>query len=460
MPLNRSRLTSACIVVCSALVLTSCAHTRDSRPSREDQRVEEQSPDTRRGEASDESDETPSYSEAGLARAYALDEDAWLTQEVAARYESKGFAGVLELMDMAREAARTSGLDSSRLESRIRILLEAYIDGELEDDISDAGVAQAMELPGVDRKAVLEAVKQRSRMRLFGGDIVSLDQQAETITDAYDKGVEKQKKKEEKQAEMDRSQHFQLTAGIFMLNPYEIEENDMGELVIDSDGDTDVRAFIESTFQYRRAWLPEKREHFKDGVDTWWIDWVPDDYEFRLGLVATGGDGESAGTVTPGAGDAYGEVGVGYQLFRVLGNDSVQNTFNIEGLYGFTTDIGAQDIHDYLGIGVASVWSIKNVQDRMIQIFFGAYAGRVETPAFANDDDLVIEQDRGLAEFDDEFAITFRGDVHIPVLKTSYVSLSGRFHQGFEDLNPWSISLGYTIPFATLMGLAKGDSDS
>jgi hypothetical protein len=155
-------------------------------------------------------------------------------------------------------------------------------------------------------------------------------------------------------------------------------------------------------------------------------------------------------------GDAYLELMFGWNLGEPdLTDSTLRHSWNVESLIGLTTDIGAQDIHDYQGIGLASAWSVERGTDaRPIHVLFGGFLSRFETPLISGG---VIEQENGFPEFDEETGVIWLSDMHVPLGDAGYVTLSGRFHSGVSDLNPWTLSVGYTIPFAALLDGGRVD---
>ena len=249
--------------------------------------------------------------------------------------------------------------------------------------------------------------------------------------------------------------HFFLHSGAVILNPYTISKNDDGDFELKESGETDARVFIEAVYRNRYAWLGVKPRR----------NYCLMDYEMRLGWASGGND--PSGAVVAGAGDAYMEFSVGLipYVFDFLPQDDW--TFNIEGLAGFVTDKGAQDLHSYYGVGPVIVAGVpykdnsNSMKERRIEVIGGVYFGQADKPEFADDETNEIKKKNDFPVFSFEPVMIWRGDIHFPVGKNGFVTIAGRFNSnlGGEDINPWNLAIGYTIPidpiFASITGIVN-----
>jgi hypothetical protein len=242
---------------------------------------------------------------------------------------------------------------------------------------------------------------------------------------------------------------FFLHSGGILLNPYTIEEDEEGKFMLKDSGETDTHFFIEAMYRNRYAWQDKELKP--------WKVLLAMDYEMRLGFAST--ENDPSGAVVSGAGDAYMEFSIG-KLLPFLNNipraksEAVKWVTNGELLTGFVTDKGAQDLHLYFGYGpVVSVGiPYKNTETeesrRTIEILGGIYFGMVDKPQLENDETTEVKSKNGLPEFALEWAAIWRGDIHFPTGKNGFLTIGGRFISNLEgeSINPWTISIGYTIP--------------
>ena len=245
-----------------------------------------------------------------------------------------------------------------------------------------------------------------------------------------------------------KTPYFFLHAGAMLLNPYAIvKDNITDEYMLKESGDADTRYFVEAMYRNRYAWIDKKPKLPKFALD----------YEMRLGIA--GSDSDPSGAVVSGAGDAYMEFSVGYlvptvnNLDRAV-NEGVRWTFNAEGLVGFVTDKGAQDIHLYWGAGPVVAVGIpydddtKSDHHRRIEVIGGFYFGKTDIPQFADGTSSAIKSENGFPKFKSETSCIMRGGIHFPFKKNGFVTITGRFTKNMEKetIDPWNIAIGYTIP--------------
>ena len=301
------------------------------------------------------------------------------------------------------------------------------------------------------------------------------------------------------------AQYVFLQAGFLSLNPYRITGKD-GGLVMETSGDADVRPYVEATFRHRTAWLDKQAVVFADhslplagtnnpGVLNWLAelldspfrllpgeddptpvgsfvnavfgeaDLVPRDYEVHVGLVGGVGEDEASAPTVAGAGDGYVEGSLGWRLWTTgfdpkdgINNGNLRMTFNLEALGGMTTDREFQDVHDYRAVGLATVWGIKNNQDKNpnhnTELIAGLYWGQLEVPQLAAESDIpdelkgqkVVVGRNGDVDFSNEKATLIRVDMHVPAGDEGYFIVSGRYWTGLADIEPWTLGVGYSFP--------------
>ena len=194
-------------------------------------------------------------------------------------------------------------------------------------------------------------------------------------------------------------------------------------------------------------------------------DLIPRDYEVRVGLVGAVGQDDAASPTVAGSGDTYVETSLGWRLLtagcsadtNLLKTGNLHATLNFEALGGIVTERNFQDVHDYQAIGLATVWGITNNQDqpkRRTELIAGAYWGKLEVPQLVAEsevpDDLkgqkVVLGRNGDVDFANADAMMVRVDMHVPAGKDGFFIVSGRYWTGLSDFEPWTLSVGYSLP--------------
>ncbi|MEJ2642103.1 MAG: hypothetical protein P8010_21280 [Desulfosarcinaceae bacterium] len=243
---------------------------------------------------------------------------------------------------------------------------------------------------------------------------------------------------------------FYIHTGGVLLNPYTIKKDETGTFMLEDSGATEAHFFIEAMYRNRYAW--QDKELLQGRKKGWEMD-----YEMRLGVASTNND--PSGAVVSGAGDAYMEFSVGKLIpglnnIPVAKSQGVKWVTNAEALTGFVTDKGAQDLHFYWGIGpVVSVGipyrnTERGENGRTIEVLGGIYFGQTDKPQFVDDDTRAVKSENDYPEFTLEWAAIWRGDIHFPMGRNGFLTIGGRFtsNLGSSGINPWNISIGYTIP--------------
>ena len=294
-----------------------------------------------------------------------------------------------------------------------------------------------------------------------------------------------------------------LQAGLLSQAPFRLTTKADGVVMEDSGG-SDVRGYLEATFRHRTAWLRQEDVVFADQsfpllgsnalsplrligrlgdcllrpftdtepVSTFMesvfgdADLVPKDYEVRIGLASALGGSTADSTTVAGTGDAYVEGSLGWRLLyagfatnAIHGNQRpLRTTFNLEALGGASTDRDFQDVHVYRAIGVATVWGIDPAKGagnkNRTEMIAGVYWGQLEVPQLASDEDIpesldgqkVVKSRNGDVDFSNEHAMMIRADMHLPMGDSGYFIVSGRYWNGLADIEPWSLSIGYSMP--------------
>lgn len=248
--------------------------------------------------------------------------------------------------------------------------------------------------------------------------------------------------------------------GAVMLNPYTIKKIN-GVFEIESEGGGEARYFGEIEFRRRYAWFDRERKESKKPLKSLQRgDWPFDlDWEARLGYAAK--DKDASGATIVGSGDWYGEISCGYPrpATNEFSDGNIRMSVNFpEVLFSLVTDRGAQDIHDSLAFGTALVLGgLTSIEEgnkkRKWECILGLYYGWMDTPDLQQG--RIVKQSRGYPEFETTDATTVRLDFRLPVGKTGHLIVGSRFYLGFEDLNPWTVQIGYSASLDTLKALLE-----
>lgn len=250
-----------------------------------------------------------------------------------------------------------------------------------------------------------------------------------------------------------KTRYFQLNTGAVLLNPYTIKKNAANKFTLDETGSTDSHFFTEIYFKHRAAWLDRdcsKQSSCGDG-------------DFRIGFVSTGKD--SSGAVVSGAGDAYVELSIAPANIWPKQDypdpnkgQSIHDTpvisYHIvlpEFFGGLVTDKGAQAIHYYGGVGPAIVFGAPYLDNRKVEALTGLYYGVTQSPQFVDNDTREVESRNDLPSFKSFPSWIWRADVNLPMGDSGFLSFKGRFsyltdRNDSGHINPWTVSIGYTIP--------------
>jgi hypothetical protein len=187
-----------------------------------------------------------------------------------------------------------------------------------------------------------------------------------------------------------------------------------------------------------------------------------------------------------GGSDFYIEAVTGLNLLRWTSRTNApQDTptrfaLNFEPALSVSTDRDLVDTHTRLFLGPSLVigfpfrliekkeeadGNAKGESDSLApdpvgELMFRVGGVRVETPQFVDDDGRTIEVKNEVADFDTEWGVGFDAEVNLPVTKSlGYLTARGSINMNM-DPNPWSLTLGYTIPLSQFQKvLLGGDSE-
>ena len=191
---------------------------------------------------------------------------------------------------------------------------------------------------------------------------------------------------------------------------------------------------------------------------------LPDDFEIRLGY-AFGEDTDQTPVSIAGKSEVFTEAFIGWNLLRFgdggsNGRPPIRGSFNFEGGLGLTTDKEVDDIHARVFVGPALALGVPVKMGEgypIVEVVARAGAVRVETPVFASKATRELEIEHGRPDFRGGWGFGMDVDFNVPVPNDlGYLMLRGRLNSNF-DPNPWSVTLGYTIPLTKIFeGFAGG----
>jgi hypothetical protein len=251
--------------------------------------------------------------------------------------------------------------------------------------------------------------------------------------------------------------YLSLVNGFTVLNPFKITDTDptaAKSFQVDSPGQTDVRYFLELEFSRRSAWVRDS-DSVKAG-----FNFMPDEVLFTLGIVA-GGDKEASGSALLSAGETFGEMAVGWNLFgRHWEEEGTMYTVNLEFHGGGVSDRGSERLHTFLMGGITTAWSIpfdtKEKED-FVFVLGGVYFARIDTPRFDETlDNGTVLQDNGFPEFEHRSALVLRGEINVPISGVGSIFLAGNFCKvdaGDFTVDPWDFTIGLTLPLSKILGI-------
>ena len=83
----------------------------------------------------------------------------------------------------------------------------------------------------------------------------------------------------------------------------------------------------------------------------------------------------------------------------------------------------------------------------------GIYYGMVDMPVFVNESSREVETKNSYPFFRGKHVYISRADIHVPIGKSGFLVVTGRFYIPTEaaPVNSWNLSIGYTIPIETIL---------
>jgi hypothetical protein len=248
--------------------------------------------------------------------------------------------------------------------------------------------------------------------------------------------------------------YFMVNTGVVLLNPYKLTKGTVGGrevFEVESTSGSEYKFSTEIKMKRRYAWSAPADAS----------PWGFVDYDSRFGWVV-GEDDPSASTVV-GSGDFYLEASLGTPVWPLVRHDKgdFALTLNVEGLGSVATERGVQDLHSQYSAGVALVSGISTPigGGRPVEALLGLYYGRYEVPRFVDEADLpssgsiLVVSQGGFPDYQGVESWTARADVHVPVGATGAIVVAGRFYLGVDEVNPWSVWIGFTYTGELLTGL-------
>jgi hypothetical protein len=206
---------------------------------------------------------------------------------------------------------------------------------------------------------------------------------------------------------------------------------------------------------------------------SWWrtqgmMAFLPNDWSLRMGFAFVDGADQNAAAIA-GSSDLYAELDMGWNLLQWATSIEserapLRGSVNLEFGTSWATDRDILDVHSRWFLGPAFVFGLpfRLLEDDQGQAApiaeFIARIGAVsvETPEYLNGNTSEIEVRHGVAEFEDGFGLGFDMEINIPLSKRlGYLMARSKLNGGF-DPNPWTLTLGYTIPLSTLWEGLRG----
>jgi|GEM_PF-5235109 len=263
--------------------------------------------------------------------------------------------------------------------------------------------------------------------------------------------------------------YFLIQSGVTILDPFAITQTAPGVFVINP-SKAEARGFVEAIARSRYAWRNGSKDNRHDfpGIYAWIgneksegnakIGEYALDFELRGGF-AFAGTSRDASTIV-GGGDGYAALSLGLPVYREWlaaeqGSYPTIFTVNIpEAEVAFVSSRNAGDIHTDWAVGIGTAWGIPlSPQNKRKVEVLGLFGySQVEQPRLAPGTTTLIVNAAGFPEFNPQPALMFKVETRVPIGRTGYLSLGGRYYNSNGDPDPWSMSLGYTI---SLEALAK-----
>lgn len=177
---------------------------------------------------------------------------------------------------------------------------------------------------------------------------------------------------------------------------------------------------------------------------------MPKNFAVRLGF-ALGSDEPSGAAAVAGAGDFYIETGLGIDWVRALyptGGEPLRFAFGPELFLSFNNDSELGDFHQRILAGFAFTAGVPlgEGEERLAEIVARMGWVSVEVPSFLDSQSRLIRVENEVADFERDGGFGFDVEMNIPITKElGYVFLRATSNHGF-DPNPWTVTVGYTLP--------------
>jgi hypothetical protein len=194
---------------------------------------------------------------------------------------------------------------------------------------------------------------------------------------------------------------------------------------------------------------------------------APDDFEIRLGY-AFGEDEKQTPVSIAGKSEVYTEAYLGWNLIRFgdggeAERPPIRGSFNFEVGTGWSTDKEVDDIHARVFVGPALVLGVpvkyKEKDYPIVEVVARLGAVRAEIPSLVSKSSRELEIEHERPRFHGSWGVGMDIDFNVPVPNDlGYLMLRGRLNSNF-DPNPWTVTLGYTVPLSKLFDGFTGDSE-
>lgn len=263
------------------------------------------------------------------------------------------------------------------------------------------------------------------------------------------------------------SERVLLQIGLVTLNPFKITRNESGKFELHSDSAT-ARGYLQISFTHAWAWLSKEEREENDaaraaanddslakdytlvGFQLWPTEWLPDDFDVRLGYTFPTDD--TSGSTVVGSGDLSGDLVVGNNLYRgvLTGDSSISFNFPQIGI-GLVSGREVLDIHTrgFVGMGLTVGTPVATnafgSQNRRVLLLWRGGWSTFEVPNLEGDSNEVAES-HGEPEFKrvwDGIANEF--EFRVPVGPSGYITATGGFYNNANP-NPWTFQIGYSVP--------------
>jgi hypothetical protein len=197
----------------------------------------------------------------------------------------------------------------------------------------------------------------------------------------------------------------------------------------------------------------------KLGLDALSVVVLPDNYTMRLGY-ALGSSQPSGAAAVAGAGDFYVEAGLGWDWVHALypaGIEPLRISAGPEFFASFSNDSKLDDFHQRFLIGGALTAGVPlgEGEERLAEIVVRVGYVGVEVPEFLDDSNRLVKVEHQVADFHQEEGLGVDMEMNIPITKElGYLFLRATTNHGF-DPNPWTTTVGYTLPIGNLVSMIR-----